>query len=224
MQTGRQPLASLKDSSHSNVVRSIRDGLSYMFKDSALRTMFLLIAVANLAFGGPMIVGIPYLANTRFPEGAAAYGLIISGYAGGNLLGIILSGLLPKMKQKQLSPLMVMMFLTFALGTAGLAWFDRTWVAMIDMLLLGILNGYLAIMLITALQRSTPREMLGRVMSMVLLANLGLMPLSQAIAGAVLRWNVPLLFLTAGGLMALCAIYLALPGVGSLLGKQLASD
>jgi MFS family permease len=224
MQSGRQRLAALQDSPRSNVVRSIRDGLSYMFKDPALRTMFLLIAVANLAFGGPVIVGIPYLANTRFPEGAAAYGLIISGYAGGNLLGIILSGLLPKVKQKRLSLLMVVMFLIFGVGIASLAWIDNTWVAMIDMLLLGILNGYLAIMLITALQRRTQREMLGRLMSMVLLANLGLMPLSQAIAGAVLLWNVPVLFLTAGGLLALCAIYLAMPGVGTLLGKQLASD
>jgi hypothetical protein len=92
------------------------------------------------------------------------------------------------------------------------------------MLVMGVLNGYLSIMLITGLQRNTPREMLGRIMSMVLLANLVFMPLSQTIAGAVLRWNVPLLFVGAGVLMALCAVYLAVPKIGSLLSAQLASN
>jgi hypothetical protein len=89
---------------------------------------------------------------------------------------------------------------------------------------MGVLNGYLSIMLITGLQRNTPREMLGRIMSMVLLANLVFMPLSQTITGAVLRWNVPLLFVGAGLLMALCAVYLAVPKIGSLLSAQLASN
>ena len=195
-----------------------------MFKDPVLRVMFVLLAVANFAFGGPVLVGIPYLANVRFPEGAAAYGLIIAGYAGGNLLGIILSGALPKMKQQLLKVFMVIMFLLFGVGTSSLAWIGQTWVAFAVLLVMGILNGYLSILLITGLQRTTPKEMLGRVMSMVLLANLVFMPLSQTIAGAVLRWNIPTLFLGAGGLLALCAVYLAVPGIGNLLGSQLAAD
>jgi MFS family permease len=224
MQTGRQALAPFESGPRSGVAQSIRDGLSYMFKDPALRAMFILISIANFAFGGPIVVGIPYLANTRFPEGAAAYGLIISGYAGGNLLGIILSGMLPRMKQNRLQFFMVVMFALFGLGIASLGWIDRTWLAMAILLVMGVLNGYLSILLITGLQRNTPREMLGRVMSMALLANLCLMPLSQAIAGAVLRWNVPVLFLAAGGLLALCTVYLTFPSVGPLVGKQLAYE
>jgi len=119
---------------------------------------------------------------------------------------------------------LVGMFLLFAAGTASLAWIGQSWLAFAVMLAMGILNGYLSIMLITGLQRSTPREMLGRIMSMILLANLVFMPLSQTIAGAVLRWNVPLLFVGAGMLMALCAVYLVVPKVGALLSEKLASD
>ena len=222
MQAGRQVTTSAAEATKLGVWASIRQGLGYMFKDPALRIMFILIAVANFAFGGPVLVGIPFLANTRFPEGAAAYGLIISGYAGGNLLGIILCGALPKLKQPALKVFLVGMFLLFGAGTATLAWVGQTWLAFATMLIMGSLNGFLSIMLITGLQRNTPREMLGRIMSMVLLANLVFMPLSQTIAGAVLRWNVPILFVGAGVLMAVCAVYLAIPQIGTLLSAQLA--
>jgi MFS family permease len=221
MRAGSQVLQSSPQTEKAGVMRSIQDGISYMFKDPALRLMFILIAIANMSFGGPIIVGIPYLADIRFPEGAAAYGLIVSGFAGGNLLGVILSGVLPKLSQRWLKILLVVMFTLFGVGIVALAWTDITWLAMTNMFILGVLNGYLSILLITGLQRSTPKEMLGRLMSMVLLANLGLMPLSQAVAGAILRWNVPSLFIGAGSLLLICGGYLAIPKVGTLISTQL---
>ena len=91
MRSGEIVRTSMEKPQPVNLVKSIKDGFGYMLKDPVLRMMFILIAVANLCFTGPLLVGIPYLADTRFSGGAAAYGIIISGYAGGNLLGIILS-------------------------------------------------------------------------------------------------------------------------------------
>jgi len=217
MKTGGQLIASAQKYGAVSVLESIREGIVFMFKDPALRAMFILIAVANFAFGGPIIVGVPYLANTRFPEGAAAYGLIISGYAGGNLLGIILSGVLPKLSQRLMKILMVGMFVAFGMGLGAMTWINITAVATVDMFILGVLNGYLGILLITGLQRSTPKEMLGRLMSMIVLANLGLMPLSQAIAGAMLHRSVAPMFLLAGAMLLACAVYIGIPSVASVL-------
>ncbi len=163
----------------------------------------------------------PYLASTRFVEGAAAYGLILSGSAGGNLLGVILSGALPKLKAKAINILMFALFLTFGLGIGALAWISVTWLAVADLFILGILNGYLGILLITSLQQNAPKEMLGRLMSMVVLAGIILMPLSQAVSGAVLHWNASVLFLSAGSLLLLCALYLLKPGVNNLLSAHM---
>ncbi len=220
MKAGGEVLPSAQAGGAAGVWQSIRDGFAFMLKDPGLRSMFILIAVANMAFGGPVIVGVPYLADTRFPGGAQAYGLIISGYAGGNLLGVILCGMLPKISARLMKVFLVVMFAAFSLGTGSLAWIDVTWLAVVTLFVLGILNGYLGVLLITGLQLSTPKELLGRLMSMVILANLGLMPLSQAGSGALLRWNVPLVFLLAGGMMLACAIYLAIPSVNSLLVKR----
>lgn len=205
----------------SEVFSAMRAGIAYLVKDPALRLMFILMAVANLAFGGPVIVGIPYLANTRFPEGAAAYGLIISGYAGGNLLGIILSGAFPRQSRRFIELFLVVMFILFAGGLASLGWIPFTWLAMADLSILGILNGYQQILFITALQRNTPREMLGRLMSLILLAGMSLVPLSQAIAGSFLRWSVTGLYLTGGGLMLACAIFLSIPHNARVLSAKI---
>ncbi|HUI87988.1 MAG TPA: MFS transporter [Anaerolineales bacterium] len=207
-----------------SVFESICEGIRFMFRDPALRAMFILIAVANFAFGGPIVVGVPFLASSRFAEGAAAFGLIIAGYAGGNVLGIILCGALPKGSPRLLKVFLVIMFAAFGTGLGALAWIHATGVAVADMFVLGVLNGYLSILLMTGLQRNTPKEMLGRLMSMVLLANLGLSPLSQAIAGAMLHWNIYVLFLAAGAMLLTCALYLTLPRVNSLLTTRFLSE
>jgi DHA3 family tetracycline resistance protein-like MFS transporter len=195
-----------------------------MYQDPSLRLMFLIIAIANMAFGGVVAVGIPYLANTRFAEGAAAYGFIVAGYSAGNLIGIILSGAIRRLSKKSIQPFMVIMFLTFGVGVVALGWISSTWLAAFDMFVLGILNGYIGIILISSLQRNTQPAMMGRLMSMVLLANLSLMPLSQAIAGGILRWDVLVLFVVSGGLLAALAVYLALPKIGIIMGSLLAND
>ena len=221
MKAGGEVLVSASSQGKSNVWQSIVDGFRFVVSDPFLRFLFVLIAVANLAFGGAVAVGIPYLADTRFPEGAAAYGLILSGFAGGNLLGIILSGSLPKMSAKMIKAFMVTMFLVLTIGISAITWIDATWLATVDLFIQGVLNGYLSILLITGLQQNTPKEMLGRLMSMVILAGTLLMPLSQALSGAILRWDVPVLFLGAGGLLFICALFLMRPAVSSMVSTRL---
>ena len=71
------------------------------------------------------------------------------------------------------------------------------------MLLLGLGNGYISIIMFTWMQARTPREMLGRMMSMLMLSNTGLVPISQAVSGAVSKWSLTGLFAAAGGLILL---------------------
>ena len=224
MKAGGEVALSENSTAKKDIWGSIVDGFRFVLSDPFLRTLFGLLAVANFAFGGALVVGVPYLADTRFPEGAAAYGLIISGYAGGNLLGIILSGSLSKPSGRVIKVLLATMFLIFGVGTGALAWITATWLAMADLFVLGVLNGYLAILLITGLQQNTPKELLGRLMSMVLLAGIALVPLAQAISGVVLHWSVPALFISAGGLLSICTVYLLKPGISAMMSAHLTSD
>src|SRR4029078_8626290 len=78
-----------------NVIASIKAGFAYLWSQPAIRIFFLLIVAMNFLVLGPIIVGIPVLANTRLAEGAAAFGIIMSAFGGGALLGIIVSNILP---------------------------------------------------------------------------------------------------------------------------------
>jgi MFS family permease len=188
---------------------AIRSGVKYLLNDPFLRLTFILMAAANFLFSGPLLVGIPVLANTRFPEGAMAFGMIMSAYAAGNLVGILAAGALPKPDGVKMRLFIVGLFAVFGLVLASFSWLHNTWLAAGVMLLAGLGNGYLAITLITALQRRTPVAMLGRLMSLVMVASYGLMPLSQALAGALSKWSLNTLFILSGAAMILLAAWSA---------------
>jgi hypothetical protein len=78
---------------------------------------------------------------------------------------------------------------------------NLTWLDFGLMLLLGIGNGYVSIIFYTWIQTRTPKAMLGRIMSLLMLASAGLIPVSQAISGAVSSWDLTLLFVSAGALI-----------------------
>lgn len=65
----------------------------------------------------------------------------------------------------------------------------------------GVVNTYA----VSWLQRRTDSAMQGRVMSLVMLASMGLTPVAYAASGAIADVNPTLLFVIAGGMILLCA-------------------
>ena len=78
--------------------------------------------------------------------------------------------------------------------------------AALVMLALGAINGYIVIIFTTWLQSRTPEQMMGRVMSLLLVALIGLNPISNALAGAFLNISVAGVFIGAGALMVLLSL------------------
>jgi hypothetical protein len=62
--------------------------------------------------------------------------------------------------------------------------------AFIIMRVMGAGNGVLSIVLITFLQQKTPKQLLGRVISLVMLACVGLQLVSQALTVALLKLSL----------------------------------
>ena len=184
-------------------------GLKYVWNDQALRLIFLIIAAVNFLFVGPIMVGIPVLADQRLAEGAVAFGLLMSGFAFGNLGGVLLAGALPRPNGRMMRYFLIALLAIFGLVTGLIGFINLTWVDFGLMLLLGLGNGYVTIILFTWIQTRAPKTMLGRVMSLLMLSSAGLIPVSQALSGAVITWNLILLFVLAGGLIVLVTIWTA---------------
>ncbi len=196
MRGGRKLVADGK-SDNENLWSSIVEGLKFLWNDRTLRMLFFILAAVNFLFTGPLLVGIPVMANQYLPEGAVAYGLLMSAFAGGSLLGIVLAGSLPSLKGKWMSAFLLGLLASLGLFLGFFGFIRSTWVDFTCMLMLGAGNGYIAILMFTWMQSNTPKEMLGRMMSIIMLAGTGLVPISQAISGAVIKWNFNTLFITA---------------------------
>jgi MFS family permease len=193
-------------SSVESVFTSIIKGVKYLVDDEVLRLMFIILSAVNFLLIGPLLVGIPVLANQRLPEGAVAFGLLMSAFAGGNLVGFILAGALPRPGGLVMRVIIISMLGSFGVVIGCLGFITSTWLDFGLLLVLGFGNGYVAINLFTWMQRRTPKEMLGRMMSILLFSSTGLVPVSQAISGAVSKWNLDILFVAAGSTVVLITI------------------
>lgn len=200
--------------SKENIWSSMLVGVKYLWNDETLRVIFLILAAVNFLFTGPLLVGIPVLADQYLPEGAVAFGLLMSAFAGGSLLGILLAGILPRPKGKGMGAFVILLLISFGVVLGLFGFIRSTWLDFGLMLVLGTGNGYVAILMFTWMQTHTPKAMLGRMMSMVILAGSGLVPISQAISGAVIKQSMESLFVVAGILIVLVALWAALqPGL-----------
>lgn len=201
----------------SGLIASIREGLSVVWNDAALRAFFVMIALANLLVNGPISVGIPLLADKRFPEGAAAFGILMSAFGGGSLLGTLLAGALPRPPADSMGIVLGVIWSGLGLGILALGLVASTSLAALVTGLMGVANGYVVILFITWLQRRTPEALLGRMMSLLMFASAGLLPLSNLLTGALINLNVTAVFLGGGGLMALVVfVFLLNPSVRAM--------
>ena len=209
MRGGGKRQAATGSAEKESVWASILAGIKYLWEDRPLRLMILVITALNFLFVGPLLVGIPVLANQRLAEGAVAFGLLMSAFSGGNLAGYLLAGALPRPSGNMMRVFLVTLMVVFGLVLVSFGFIRSTWVDFALMLMLGLGNGYISITLFTWMQLRTPKAMLGRMMSMMMLSNTGLVPISQAISGAVSKWSLTALFAGAGTLILLVALWAA---------------
>jgi len=221
---GGRNLETASGNQKESVWASILVGVKYLWNNQSLRTLFLILAAVNFFFTGPLLVGIPVLADQYLPEGAVAFGLLMSAFAGGSLIGILLAGILPRPKGKGMSAFLILLLVSFGVSLGLFGFIRSTWLDFALMLLLGAGNGYVAILMFTWMQTNTPKDMLGRMMSMVMLAGNGLVPISQAISGAVIKWNLEALFVSAGALIVLVSLWTATqPGLKTFSESMIAA-
>jgi hypothetical protein len=198
-----------KASRENGVLRSLAQGLSDVWADKTLRHYFFLIGVVNLALLGPLAVGIPVLASTRFSGGALAYGGILSGLGAGALAGVIAGGAFPRPPGRAFASALLGSSALLGIGLALIGAVQSTGAAAAAAFIVGLAEGYLAVEFITWLQLRTSRDQLGRMMSILLFVSVGQAPISNVIAGALLGLSAPLVMMGAGGLIVLVAVVAA---------------
>ena len=189
-----------------NMLAAIREGIQAVWQDPVLRVLILISIAINFLLSGPLSVGIPFLADTRFPEGSVAFGAIMSAFGGGMLLGNVLAGVLPRPAPGIMGMILLSVGSIMGIGLALLGLANTTALAVLTALLIAVVNGYINILFITWLQARTPEALLGRVMSLMMVASIGFIPISNALSGALLEVHATGLFVVSGGLLTVLMI------------------
>lgn len=196
-----RPRAATPGAEAGGIMPAIAAGLRYVWRDAGLRAVLISFASINFCATGATQIGLVVLAGER--HGSPGLGLLMAcaGAGAGSLLGLALAA-------KWRSPLTVhrsAAAASFALSLllAGLALPLPLWCVGLDAALLGAVAGYVNIQVLSWLQGSVRSDMLGRTMSVLALASVGITPLSLAAAGLLAQSGTGALFLGAGTLLLL---------------------
>jgi hypothetical protein len=181
---------------------SIKEGLAYMWADPLLRVLLLLVLAVNFLAVGPLLVGVPALASQRLPGGAQAYGAIMSAFGGGSLAGLGVAGAARRPPAALMGHVLLGVCAVFGAGLVVLGFAQSLVAALVPAAFMGFAAGYLAVSFFTWVQARTPQRLMGRMMSLIIFASVGLVPISQALSGAVASWSLTALFVGAAALLA----------------------
>jgi hypothetical protein len=188
-----------------SLLGTIRAGFRFAWSDPAVRSLILLTAAFNFAFNGPLLVGLPFLAENSLGGGSATFGILLSAFGAGSLLGAAGAGSIARVPRLGTVVLATAIGMGAAFGLLGLA--PNVGTACAILAAIGVGAGFLNVHIFSWLQSRTADEMRGRVMSMVMLGSVGLAPLSYALAGAIVDLGaVAMMFATAGAIVAVTAL------------------
>lgn len=172
-------------------------------RERVLKLVLVVVTMTNLAFGGAFEVALPDLAHQHY--GAAGFGALLAALSLGTLAGTLAAARSTAVRRPAVTasyPIMVaaaVIALTPFLG--GLAG------ASAAVLVFGAGSGFANIVFITALQKWTPPRLLGRIMSLIMLASLGTFPISVAATGLLVGNLGPAPFFPiAGALLGLAVL------------------
>jgi hypothetical protein len=182
----------------------ISAGFRYAWADAGIRASLVVIGVLDFAANGALGVGLPTLAHGRFGAGATGLGILFAAWGVGATAGALAAGFVHAPKRYGWLLVAVSAWIGVGIGTVGVV--PSIVPAAVAMGLSGIATGGGNTWLITWLQRRSDPAMQGRIMSLVMLASVGLTPIAYAASGAIADVNPTLLFLMAGGMMVACAV------------------
>src|SRR2546423_1504887 len=185
-----------------SLLSSIRAGLRYTWREADIRSLLIILGVIEFAFAGPLTVGLAALANDRFAGGSKTFGIMLSTLGGGFLIGTVIANWF---KRSRIG------FATFvgAFSLGGLlvllGFAPNLLLACALLAATAIIGGCLQVLNAVWFQRRSDPQMLGRVMSVVMLCGFGLTPLSYVITGALVKANLTLMFVATGVFLLVAA-------------------
>ncbi len=193
--------------------RDVLDGLRYVWAHKGLRNLVIAFAVLNFV-SAPLMILLPILVDRHLELPPDWYGYLMGALAAGNLFGMAVVGALRIDGKRRLTWGLAALY-TMSLTTLALGITESTTVLLAIHVVSGFFMGGINVLFPTLLQATTPDELRGRVMSVMMTVMNGTAPISMGLAGVIAdlaNQNVPLIFVTIAGIVAVLVTGLAVNG------------
>ncbi len=174
-------------------------GLQYAWGHAGLRALFFSATFINF-FAVPLLILLPFYVEDVLHVSPAWYGYILASFGFGALLGYGLAGTL-RFRDETRSKVVLGSLILMAGCLPVFSVVRNANVALLLMTLVGILNGFFNINVITTLQTATPANVRGRMFGLLMTLTSGLTPIAMGLAGVaadLLDQNIPLIYAVCG--------------------------
>ena len=198
------------------ILHQVKEGFHTVLASPWLWITITIAALANVTYGGPLSVSLPFLVEKNLGGDVNAFGWIASCSALGSMLGAVILGRFQRLRRR--GPLA---YGAWILGAAMLVVFgfsQQLWLILAASLVNGFTLVTFGLVWTNTLQEQVPSELLGRVSSIDYLGSFVLMPVSFGIAGVLTDLiGAPLVFI-GGGLITILIVSIGLlnPGIHKL--------
>lgn len=194
-------------------------GLRYVLGDPGRRGFLGVAAGLNFLFM-PIFVLLPFFVTDVLGRQADWYGFLLAAISAGSLVGLGVAGSW-RLRGLARGRLLVACLVATGAAMGSLAFVDEAVLAAAIALLLGALTAVLNVYVLTLFQVSSPAELRGRVMAIVIALSSVAIPLGMGLGGLLgdlTGKDVPLIYGLCGGLALLWAVATATrPAVRSFL-------
>jgi len=170
-----------------------------------LQVIVLIAVLANFVIAGAFDVALPALAHARYA--ATGYGVLIASFGVGSLIGTLAAARLGSLRRPAMAACAA--FLAGGVALSVLPFLGGLPGAAAAAAAFGGLGNFGNVIIITLLQQWAPAHLLGRVMSVVMLASIGAFPASAALSGLLVHKLGPTPFFPAAGAVLAVTILLA---------------
>jgi MFS family permease len=192
------------DSPAESLRARIAVGLRYVFSDPRLRAVLAIDAAVTFSYAGPLTVGLVSLVHNRFAQSASAFGALDAALALGGLIGALVGGSVRV--RPRIGLLIAALAAWLACGMALLGLASNLALGVTIALAMGCGTGFQAVFGLSWVQRAIDRDVLGRVLSVDMVAGYAVGPISLVVAGGLAGAHLEALYLGTAALLALTAL------------------
>ncbi|MBZ4224629.1 MFS transporter [Bacillus wiedmannii] len=185
---------------------SIKEGILYVKESPFLSTFLICSAFLNLFLIGPMQVGFPLFVKNVLHGDSLQFSYLEASVGGGMAIGAVIVGL--KNINRRRGLFCIIMMLLSGVFFLSINFSTVLWQALLAGMFYGITIAMAIVPLMAMIQSTVKEEMMGRVMSLLMLSSMGFIPLSYAFTSIALAIRIPIVTVMKSGAIAVIVFVL----------------